>query len=31
VPRAVLAGTMPAGDPPVIEPKRGFFGRLRGR
>ena len=31
VPRAILAGESPAGQPPVIEPKRGFFSRLRGR
>jgi protein-tyrosine phosphatase len=30
-PRAILAGEMPSGPTPVIEPKRGFFSRLRGR
>jgi tyrosine-protein phosphatase YwqE len=30
-PRAILAGDEPAGTPPVIEAKRGFLGRLRGR
>jgi protein-tyrosine phosphatase len=30
-PRAILAGSPPHGDPPVIEPRRGFFSRLRGR
>jgi protein-tyrosine phosphatase len=31
VPQAILAGQAPSGEPPVIEPKRGFFGRLLGR
>jgi protein-tyrosine phosphatase len=31
VPEAVLAGRPPSGEAPVIEPKRGFFGRLLGR
>jgi protein-tyrosine phosphatase len=31
VPRAILAGDGPPGDPPVIEPRRGFLSRLRGR
>jgi protein-tyrosine phosphatase len=32
VPRAILAGQTPSGDPPVIEPpKRGLLGRLRRR
>jgi protein-tyrosine phosphatase len=30
-PQAILAGENPSGQPPVIEPKRGFFSRLRGR
>jgi protein-tyrosine phosphatase len=30
-PRAILAGERPSGPVPVIEPKRGFFSRLRGR
>jgi protein-tyrosine phosphatase len=30
-PRAILAGEAPSGPTPVIEPKRGFFSRLRGR
>jgi protein-tyrosine phosphatase len=29
-PRAILAGERPSGPVPVIEPKRGFFSRLRG-
>ena len=29
VPRAILAGETVTGAPPVIEPKRGFFSRLR--
>jgi len=31
VPAAILAGETPRGAPPVIEPKRGLLGRLRGR
>lgn len=31
VPRAILAGEVPAGEPPRIEPRRGFLSRLRGR
>jgi protein-tyrosine phosphatase len=31
VPHAILAGETPAGEPPVIAPKRGFLDRLRGR
>jgi protein-tyrosine phosphatase len=31
VPEAILAGQVPAGEAPVIEPRRGFFGRLLGR
>jgi protein-tyrosine phosphatase len=31
VPASILAGETPRGDPPVIEPKRGFLDRLRGR
>jgi protein-tyrosine phosphatase len=31
VPRAILAGEMPGGEPPVIEPKRALFRRLRRR
>jgi protein-tyrosine phosphatase len=31
VPRAILAGEAPSGTPPVIEPKRGFLRRMRGR
>jgi protein-tyrosine phosphatase len=31
VPTAILAGEMPRGAPPVIEPKRGLLGRLRRR
>jgi protein-tyrosine phosphatase len=31
VPEAILAGAMPRGAPPVIEPKRGLLGRLRRR
>jgi protein-tyrosine phosphatase len=31
VPGAILAGDMPRGAPPVIEPKRGVLGRLRRR
>jgi protein-tyrosine phosphatase len=30
-PRAILAGEEPGGTPPVIELKRGFMDRLRGR
>jgi protein-tyrosine phosphatase len=30
-PQAILAGESPSGPAPVIEPKRGFFSRLRGR
>jgi protein-tyrosine phosphatase len=30
-PRAILAGEVPSGTPPVIESKRGFLDRLRGR
>jgi protein-tyrosine phosphatase len=30
-PRAIVAGEVPGGAPPVIEPKRGFLARLRGR
>lgn len=30
-PQAILAGQDPSAPPPVIEPKRGFFSRLRGR
>jgi protein-tyrosine phosphatase len=29
VPAAILAGEVPGGKPPVIEPKRGFLSRLR--
>jgi protein-tyrosine phosphatase len=31
VPRAILTGATPAGEPPRIQPKRGLLGRLRGR
>jgi hypothetical protein len=31
VPQAILAGEAAPGTPPVIEPKRGLFGRLLGR
>lgn len=31
VPQAILAGETPRADPPVIEQKRGLFGRLRRR
>jgi protein-tyrosine phosphatase len=31
VPTAILAGKAPNGEPPVIETRRGFFSRLRGR
>lgn len=31
VPRAILAGETPRGVPPVIEPKRSLFGRMRRR
>src|SRR4051812_13747625 len=31
VPRAVVAGEAPSGDPPRIEPKRGFLSRFRHR
>ena len=31
VPQAILAGERPPGNPPVIAPRRGLFGRLRGR
>jgi protein-tyrosine phosphatase len=31
VPRAILAGETVKGTPPVIEPKRGFFARMRRR
>lgn len=31
VPRAVLAGETPRGQPPVLEPRRGVLGRLRRR
>jgi protein-tyrosine phosphatase len=30
-PQAIVEGRSPRGNPPVIEPKRGFFSRLRGR
>ena len=31
VPEAILAGEVPRGEPPRIEPKRGLLGRLRRR
>ena len=31
VPAAILAGEPPPGEPPVLEPRRGFLSRLRGR